>query len=259
MNANKVWASVGESLPALFEFLPGVSEGFKVRTPFLYPDGGFVDVFVLEREEGFTVTDFGDALGWLATQSVSSRKTPRQQLLIEDACQTVGVKLHQSQLMLCAVNYIELSEAIIKVAQAVVRLSDLWFTLRGKALQTMADQVSEYLYERKIQHDRRVIHPGRSGRDWTVDFQTQIENHRTLVFLLTTGSRGAARRISEPVLAGCVDLSHLKKSDPNLGFVSLFDDTEDVWQGEDFTLVEDFSRVARWSSPDELELLLKMA
>ena len=72
----------------------------------------------------------------LATQSFNSRKSPRQQLLIEDVCQTLDVKLHRNQFMLCAVNFIELSEAIIKVAQAVVRISDLWFTLRGKALQT---------------------------------------------------------------------------------------------------------------------------
>ncbi len=76
VNANKVWASVGESLPSLFEFLPGVSEGFKVRTPFLYPDGGLVDVFVLECEEGFTVTDFGDALGWRWPHSLSIPGNP---------------------------------------------------------------------------------------------------------------------------------------------------------------------------------------
>ena len=259
MNANELCVSIGNSLPSLFEFSPGVSDGIHVRTPFLYPDGGFVDVFVVERDGGFTVTDFGDALGWLGTQSVTSRRSPRQQFLIDDVCQTLGVELYRSQLVLCSVDCVELSEAILRVAQAVVRLSDLWFTLRSQSLQTTADEVSEWFSERRVQHDRRVVQSGRSGRDWTVDYQTQVEDRKSWVFLLTTGSRGAAHRISEHVLAGCVDLSHWKSSDSNLEFISLFDDTADVWQKEDFQLVEEHSKIARWSCPDELELMLQAA
>ncbi|MCY4093419.1 MAG: DUF1828 domain-containing protein [Caldilineaceae bacterium] len=36
-----------------------------MRTPMLYPNGSVVDVFVLERNDGFLFTDFGDALDWL--------------------------------------------------------------------------------------------------------------------------------------------------------------------------------------------------
>jgi hypothetical protein len=37
-----------------------------------------------------------------------------------------------------------------------------------------------------------------------------------------------------------------------LRFVSLFDDTLDVWTPEGFHLVEELSEVSRWSRPDEL-------
>ena len=77
------------------------------------------------------------------------------------------------------------------------------------------------------------------------------------MFVLSTGSRGAVRRLAEHALAGCVDLSHLKASQHGLIFVSLFDDTEDVWRPEDFSLVEEHSEIARWSRPDEFELLLR--
>jgi hypothetical protein len=80
-----------------------------------------------------------------------------------------------------------------------------------------------------------------------------------LIFLLATGSRAAARRVTEHVVTGLYDLSHLKVVQPRLSFVSLFDDTEDVWQEEDFRLVEGLSRVARWSRPDEFEATLRAA
>ena len=79
------------------------------------------------------------------------------------------------------------------------------------------------------------------------------------MFLLTTGSRAASRRIAEHVLAGCVDLSHLKTNQQGLVFVSLFDDAGDVWREEDFNLVEQQSEVARWSRPDEFEQILHAA
>jgi hypothetical protein len=44
-----------------------------------------------------------------------------------------------------------------------------------------------------------------------------------------------------------------------LRFISLFDDTSDVWTEEDFRLVEDLSTVTRWSRPDEFEGELRAA
>lgn len=80
-----------------------------------------------------------------------------------------------------------------------------------------------------------------------------------MVFLLSTGARAAARRVSEHVVAGCHDLNHLRLSEPHLFFISLFDDTQDVWSEEDFRLVEQLSEVARWSRTDELERMLRAA
>ncbi len=257
MNVNELCVSICQSLPPLFVCSPAPQEGVRVRTPLLYPDGGVVDVFVLERSGSYTITDFGDALGWLGMQSVSRKRSNKQQLLIQDVCQTLRIELLQPQLVLRNVVKDALGESVLRVAQAVVRVSDLWFTLRSQTLQTTADEVDEWLHEKRIPFERQVTKQGRSTQNWTVDFETQIDNRTSLVFLLSTGSRGAVRRIAEHVLAGCVDLQHLESNQPSLAFISLFDDTEDVWRAEDFGLVEDYSKIARWSRPDELEQLLK--
>ncbi len=256
MNVNELCASVGKTLPPLFTCSPAPREGVRVRTPMLYPDGGVVDVFVLERGNSYTVTDFGDALGWLWLQSVSQRRSGRQEMLVRDVCQTLRIELLNDQLVLRAVEEDTLGEAVLRVAQAAVRVSDLWFTLRSQTLQTTADEVDEWLREKGIPFQRNVSKQGRSTRDWTVNFETQTDARTSLVFLLSTGSRGAVRRITEHVVTGCVDLSHLKTGQPRLAFVSLFDDTLDVWRDEDFLLVEDHSEVARWSAPDELAAML---
>jgi hypothetical protein len=80
-----------------------------------------------------------------------------------------------------------------------------------------------------------------------------------LVQVLSTGSRTAARRIVEHFVAGWHDLSHLKGGAQTIEFVSLFDDTADVWTPEDFRLLDDLSVVTRWSRPDEFEQVLRAA
>ena len=256
MNPLEICVFLGESLSPLFECSPAPIEGVRVRTPMMYPDGGIVDVFVLERGDAYAVTDFGEALGWLHLQSVSRSRTRRQQLLIEDVCQTLGVELFHGQLILRNSRTDELGDAVIRMAQAVVRVSDVWFTMRTQAFQTTADDVEEWLHEKRIPYERGVKKRGRSSRDWNIDFQTQTDQRTSLIFLLGTGTRGATNRITEHVLSGCVDLHNLKVAEPNLTFVSLFDDTQDVWRDQDFRLVEGHSEIAMWSQPDLLERIL---
>jgi hypothetical protein len=51
----------------------------------------------------------------------------------------------------------------------------------------------------------------------------------------------------------------LRQSAQKAKFISLFDDTADVWAEEDFRLVEDLSDIARWSRPDEFAEALRVA
>ena len=108
---------------------------------------------------------------------------------------------------------------VTRVAQAALRVSDLWFTFRAQAVQYITDEVADFLEDRELGFERSERLAGRSGRGWMVDFH----------------------------------------GPEALTFVSLFDDTADVWADEDFRLVEPLSMVSRWSRPDELAAVLSGA
>ncbi len=259
MNAAELCAALRQGLPALFECAPAPRDAVRVRTPMMYPDGGIVDVFVLGRGDSFTLTDFGETLGWLRMQTVSPKRTPNQRRLIEDVCDTLGLELHRGQLVLRGVAVSELCETVTRLAQGAVRVSDIWFTMRSRSFVSAVEEVGEWLTERDIAFEQSVQQEGRSGNTWTVDYRTYTDARTSLIFLLSTASRSVARRVSEHVVSGWVDLSHLKNVEPKTAFVSLFDDTSDVWREEDFRMVEDLSEVARWSHPEELEEILRAA
>lgn len=258
MNTTELCAQLQNMPLPLFECSPAPREGIRVRTPFMYPDGGIIDVFVIERSDFIEVTDFGEAIGWLRMQSFSGQLSPKQRRFIEDICLTLGVEMFRGQLVK-KTDRVHAAEAVIRVAQAALRVADLWFTMRTRPIETIAEEVADWLTERQIPFERSVQFTGRSGQIWTIDYQTRVAGRTSLVFLLATGSRAVARRITDRVVAGCYDLNHLKVVQQHLQFVSLFDDRTDVWEEENFRQVQELSIIARWSRPDEVEAVLRAA
>lgn len=224
----------------------------RIRTPYLYPDGDVIDLFLKEEGESSTLTDLGETLRWLRMQSITQRRSPRQNKLIQDVCLNHGVELFRGMLMVRVGPSGDLGGAVTRLAQAALRVSDLWFTMRTRAVESISDEVGGLLDERRIPFDRGERLPGRSGRTWSVDFHIRHPRRSALMCVLSTASRAAARGIVEHVTSEWHDLSHFKLGPEALAFISLFDDTLDVWSPEDFRLVGELSDVAFWSKPDEL-------
>ena len=125
MKTHQVRIAIARTLPALFECAPAPQAGVRVRTPLVYPDGGVVDVFVLEQGKQVTITDFGEALGRLRIPSVTGGLSTATRRLADDVCQTLGVGLERGQLTVRVGPSDALAEAVLRVAQAAVQTASL--------------------------------------------------------------------------------------------------------------------------------------
>lgn len=231
----------------------------RIHTPFLYPDGDVIDLFCLAEGDIITISDLGETTRWLRMQSFTPRRSTKQRALIEDVCLTHGIEFYKGMLQARCRPGDSLAAVVLRVAQAALRVADLWFTFRTRSVESVTDEVTDFLIERQFMFERSEKIAGRSGRIWIVDFHVHAPKRSSLVYVLSTGSRSAARMVVEHVLAAWYDLNHLAVGPEALHFVSLFDDTVDVWSSEDFRLVEDLSTVARWSRPDEFAEVLVAA
>lgn len=126
-------------------------------------------------------------------------------------------------------------------------------------MESVPDEVAGFLSERHFRFERREKLAGRSGKVWTPDIQIRAIRRSSLVYVLSTGSRSAARAIVHQIHTAWYDLNHLAAGPEALQFISLFDDNLDVWSDEDFRLAEQLSTVSRWSKPDEFAEILKTA
>jgi len=251
MSAPSICEELRQGLGALF-VCSEHGQYLRIRTPYLYPDGDVIDLFCKADNDVLTITDLGETTRWLRMQTISPKRSVRQRALIEDVCLTHGVEFYKGMLLARCCPGEPLASVVQRVAQAAVRVSDLWFTFRTRSVESVTDEVADFLTERQLLFDRDEKLAGRSGRIWTVDFHVRAPRRSSLVCILSTGSRSAARRIAEHVLALWYDLNHLAVGPEALQFVSLFDDTMDVWSPEDFRLLEDLSTIARWSQPETL-------
>ena len=231
----------------------------RIRTPFLYPDGDNIDLFCKAEGDDLIISDLAETTGWLRMQSAGTRRTQRQERLIEYACMTHGIDFHRGMLRARCGPGDELAQVIARVGQAALRVSDMVFTIRPGTVRPFKDKVAEFLTEHDFGFDRPAKVDGDSGHAWTVDFRVRSEQRTSLVQVLSAASRSSARRVPEHVLAGWFDLQRLAGEPERLGFVSLFDDTSSVWKEKDYRLVKPLSKVVRWSRPNEFAATLGKA
>jgi len=228
-----------------------VNQYIRIQTPFLYPDGDIIDIFYQEEGDTITLTDLGETIRWLGMQTVAQRKSPRQRQLIADVCLNHNLVLYRGMLTVSVRRSDDLTSAVMKLAQGILRVSDLWFTFRSQAGESIADEVEDLLQEHHVAFERSPRVSGRSTTVWRPDFQTRRKDHNTLIRVLSTGSRATTRDLVARTSAMWHDLSYLTVGQETFRFISLFDDTLDVWNEEDFRLVEDISDIAYWSRSDE--------
>ena len=231
----------------------------RIRTPYLYPDGDNIDLFCKVEGDTVTVTDLAETAGWLCMQSSASRRSLKQNRLIDDICMTHGVEFKRGMLLAHCRESGELSATVTRVAQAALRVSDLWFTFQNRAVESVADEVADYLTGCALEYERPKKLIGRSMTSWTVDFHVQAPARSSLIYVLSTGNRSAARRVTDHVVAAWFDLSHLAAPPKKLRFVSLFDDAAGFWDKKDFNRAEQLSAVALWSRRDAFAEMLTAA
>ncbi len=240
-----------QQLGLLFTCSP-INEYIRIQTPFLYPDGDIIDLFYKDEGETATLTDLGETLRWLKMQTATLRRTPKQRQLIADICLNHNIELYRGMLMARMRQAKDLASVLMRLSQGILRVSDLWFTFRNRAGESIVDEVEDFLQEHHMATERSPRISGRSSTIWRPEFQIRGPDHSSLVRVLSTGSSAATHDLIARTVTMWHDLSHLTVgSDEAFSFISLFDDSFDVWKTEDFRLVEDLSEIAYWSRPDE--------
>ena len=256
MDAHSLSRFLHKALLSEFECSPALREGVRVRTPMLLPDRDLVDVFVIERNGKFVVTDYGDTLGWMGVQSVRSKPPKAQVAMIQHVCRSLGLVMDHGELMVKDVPFDRLPDAVFRVAQGVVRVADSAYAARIRTAPSTADHISALLSGIHLTFHRNVQRKGASGRIWKVDFETHTSNCTGLVYVLSTTSHAAGGRMVRNLVNAVPDIRKCESRGTPLAFAAVFNDFTNVWVDEDYLRISNYAEVVRWSKPDAREHLL---
>ena len=122
-----------------------VGEYYRIRTPFLYPDGDVIDLFLRLDGNFAIVTDLAETTGWLRLQSPSPHRSKKQNEIIEDILLNHGVKMDRGMLQIECRLLEDVPTAVTRVPQAAICVSDLWYSIGTHSTDSFTEKVANYM------------------------------------------------------------------------------------------------------------------
>jgi hypothetical protein len=197
----------------------------RIATPFNYPNGSQVDLF-LGYSNGlfsqYVLSDYGLTANYLLDMHIKPWSTSKRRQLIQDICETLEVESDTGVFRVALGREIEnLSSAIVRLAQACIRVSDLSFTQRLQNSATFQESVEEFIAGAELTYETEPVLIGALNNPVKVDFRVKGAKVLSLVQTLSAPNPTNAHPKSVEVFTRWFDLqSH---NGQRHQFVTVFD------------------------------------
>jgi hypothetical protein len=183
-----------------------------MATPFAYPDGSSVDIF-LEHCDGqlwneFLLSDYGQTGLHLHDSQVRIDSTSRRREIVKDICAELRVVYNDGNLevRVGVEEPTDISDAILRLSQACIRIADLVYHQRLRSANPFRDDVEEFLDASLFKYEPDVKVPGPYGRDVRVDFDVQAGTNESYILLLAALNESAAHYSANEIFTKWYDL-----------------------------------------------------
>jgi hypothetical protein len=234
---------------SLIESCDQTRDGFmRLSTPFRYPDGSQIDLFLGSPSESragvdFILSDKGQTTAYLLDLNVRPWTTRKRKQAVDDVCETLDVRLEGGQLTinLTEQQLPDISSMIVRLAQACIRVTDLAFTQRLRAVNSFKEDIEEFFETTGLEYQSPVLLDGRLGAGVEVDFRVIGRSVTSLVQTVSTGNAYATHGIINEVFRRWYELPEAFRIRDQ--FVTIYDSGQDFYRGEDLAALGEQSVV----------------
>ncbi len=253
MNCQTLLETIRQALPLIYTYEEVAPHRLRLNTPFLDPNGDYLDLYLVETSSGVYLTDLGETLGYLSDHGISFRHSPKRQKALDDILLTHGIELFKGELRIrldaASRNF---AWSITRLGQAAVQVADLAYTMRLGALTTFREEVEEFWIAADIAYEANYHIVGGSGEVHTVDFYLPQRRPMLAETLSSATSSYASILISKVVRVW----HDILRVDGRYQYLSILDDASDVWRVEWIDQIAQFSTVVVWSERDRIRDIL---
>lgn len=219
------------------------SGALRIATPFKYPNGSQIDLFLKPTNDlfgNYLLSDLGQTADYVADMQFNLFATKKRRVLIDDICESLGVKQSEGgfAILIPAQEIASLPNAIVRLAQACIRATDLVFTQRLQSSGTFQEEIEEFLATHQLLYESDVELPGRYNNLIKVDFKVRGERLSSLVQTLST--RTNAHVVSNEVFRRWHDLEPYRLGNQ---FMTIYDEASDNYRADDLSRLSEYSLV----------------
>ena len=223
----------------------------RIATPFNYPNGSQIDLFLEHTNNlfgGYLLSDGGQTADYVADMHFKLWATKKRRILIDDICNLlqVGQSAGGFEIHLEPQQLNELPQAIVRLAQACIRIADLIFTQRLQNTGTFQEEVEEFIALNDLPYEPDIYLIGAFNKEVKVDFRVHGQKVTSLIQTLST--RTNAHPLSNEIFRRWYDLQPYRV---NNQFITIYDETSNVFRDDDLQRLNDFSLVLGFPNDQE--------
>ena len=255
-------ATAISALPLVQQCDRGRSGTLRMSTPFKYPNGEHVDVFLDSTNPLFIdyeLSDRGHTTQYLKNAQVGIVATSRRKELVSDILSGSRVRLNGAQLTIKPLSAApdDLSEAIFRLSQMCVRISDLATHQRLRSTNAFKDDVEEFFEARGISYDTDVELPPVYGeRIIRMDFAVRGKRG-AYINVLGAMNEAAAHSSANEIFSKWYDLTKSGRMFTQ-NFVTVYNSGSAAVRPEDIERLMTLSSVVAYpEEPETLEAILR--
>lgn len=243
---------INRSASSLFE-CEMENDILKISTPFCYPDGDEIELFIQMDEKTIFLSDLSETYRYLNSYAMNIANSNKRTKIIKSVVDTYNIRFSNGVFFALIKNKLNILEAVINLSQAIIRVSDLIYTLRESFVGVFREEVMDLLDNKGINYE--VNYPVRSeglSSNYTFDFAIESDKGIRLMNLLSSTKEGRKPIIDSHVKTWLDIDTNMPETFPRQSRITLLDDYSYVWKFRDFQLLTRFSDVYKWTEREKL-------
>ncbi|HZL29301.1 MAG TPA: DUF1828 domain-containing protein [Acidobacteriaceae bacterium] len=230
-----------------------------MSTPFMYPNGEYVDLFLDSQHpllNTYKLSDYGQTSQYLRSSLVLASSTARKREIIRDITSQLNVSFSGDLYINLAQEEIgDISDAIRRLSQACVRISDLATHQRLRSANPFRDDVEDFFEASHLAYTPDVRIVGQFGKDVRIDFEVKNGNRQSYVNVLAALNESAAHASANEIFIKWHDLLPTGKLS-NHKLVTVYNSLSTAIREVDLARLKETSNVV--SYPDEQDYLASL-
>lgn len=250
MNCSEIKEYIKESSANLFKCTE-YKKYLVLTTPFFYPDGDEIELFMDIKDDRLILSDMGETFRYLDTYNFDVLSTNRRKEIVNEVIASNNVRLSKGIIYAVIKNPVNILEATINICQSIIRISDLLYTVKGHSLAAFEEEVKSFLDEHKLiyQEEYKVE---TSVSSYQFEFAIESRKGIILLKLMNAPKKNTAPPVDRIVRIWFDISTEFQKEFPKENRITILDDSSYRWLPSQYAVIEKLSIVNLWSKKERL-------